>query len=230
MPDDIKEWYKLIGEKSAEGKKMSKDYKRHRILPASLICMIGGSGAGKTTALVDLLDRYGSKFYKVMIYSGSGYGEPLYQYLGKQIEGVEMYDTLEEMPFLKDIDDDPTQEKIIIFDDFINSNNKEMKKISDYFIAGRKRGFTVVCLSQNYTSIPKTITRNANYFMIFKLNDRTSLNTIIKNHNIHDLDINEFKDMYNYATKKKGDFLLLDLKGGDKKWSIRHNFLDPLLY
>ena len=55
------------------------------------------------------------------------------------------------------------------------------------------------------------------------------LNTIIKNHNIHDLDPEDFKGLYNLATKKKGDFLMLDLKGGDKKWSIRHNFLDPLL-
>lgn len=229
MPDDIKEWYKIIGEKSAEGKKMSKDFKKHRILPASLICMIGGSGAGKTTALIELLNRYGSKFYSVMVYSGSGYQEPLYQYLAKTIEDIEMYDTLEDMPYLRDIDDDPTQEKIIIFDDFINSNNKEMKKISDYFIAGRKRGFTVICLSQNYTSIPKTITRNANYFFIFKLNDKTSLNTIIKNHNIHDIPTEDFKELYNISTEKKGDFLMIDLKGSDKRYSIRHNFLDPLL-
>lgn len=229
MTDDIKQWYKIIGEKSAEGRKETKDFKKHHILPASLICMIGGSGAGKTTALIDLIDRYGPKFYKIMVYSGSGYEEPLYQYLIKQIPGIETYDTLADMPFLNEIEGDPTQEKLIIFDDFINSNSKEMKKISDYFIAGRKRGFTVICLSQNYTSIPKNITRNTNYFMLFKLNDRASLNTIIKNHNIHDLPTEDFKELYNYATKKKGDFLMLDLKGGIKKWSIRHNFLDYLL-
>ena len=68
MPDDIKKWYDIIGEQGVEGKKKhSKDYKRHHILPASLICMIGGSGAGKSTALMDLIDRYGAKFYKVMI-------------------------------------------------------------------------------------------------------------------------------------------------------------------
>ena len=41
-----------------------------------------------------------------------------------------------------------------------------ISKILDYLIAGRKSSFTVICQSQNYTSIPKTIIRNMVKFKI----------------------------------------------------------------
>jgi geranylgeranyl pyrophosphate synthase len=58
-----------------------------------------------------------------------------------------------------------------------------MKKLNEYLTAGRKFGFTVWCMAQNYTSIPKVITRNLQYIILFKLNDNVSINNIIKNHN-----------------------------------------------
>ncbi len=63
-----------------------------------------------------------------------------------------------------------------------------MKKVQKYLISSRKYGFNVVVMSQNYTSIPKIISRNISYYFIFKLNDNTSINTIIKNHNIYNID------------------------------------------
>ena len=58
-----------------------------------------------------------------------------------------------------------------------------MKKIQEYATAGRKKGFTCFFLAQNYVQIPKNISRNTHYFIIFKLNDNTSINNIIKNFN-----------------------------------------------
>ena len=66
--------------------------------------------------------------------------------------------------------------KLIIFDDFINVENKKLKKIYNYLISGRKFGFTCWLMAQNYSSVPKVIVRNINYFILFKLNDNISLN------------------------------------------------------
>ena len=100
-----------------------------------------------------------------------------------------------------------------------------MKKINEYFTGGRKAGFTVWAMAQNYTSIPKIVTRNANYFIIFKLNDTVTINNILKNHNINNIDKEEFKTMYLDATSEPRNFFLVDLKG-DKKHHLRKNFLN----
>jgi len=114
---------------------------------------------------------------------------------------------------------------LIIFDDFITLNKKEISKVFEYAIASRKFGWTCLFLAQNYTSIPKIITRNCDYFIMFRLNDNASINNIIKNHNIDNIDKNRFKDLYIDATTKPMDFFMIDLKGKTET-RLRHNFLD----
>ena len=50
-----------------------------------------------------------------------------------------------------------------------------MKILEDYAISSRKFGFTTIYISQNYTSVPKIISRNCNYIFCFKINDKTSI-------------------------------------------------------
>ncbi len=63
-----------------------------------------------------------------------------------------------------------------------------MKKIAKYLIAGRKFGFSVWFMVQDYVSVPKILVRNINYFVIFKIDDNISLNNIIRDHNVSDDD------------------------------------------
>ena len=79
-------------------------------------------------------------------------------------------------------------------------------------------------MAQNYTSVPKIITRNLNYIILFKLNDNVSINNIIKNHNIHNTDSEKFKDCYMCATSEPRQFLMIDMK--DKQKHLRQNFLN----
>ena len=140
---------------------------------------------------------------------------------------MKIYTDIVEVPPLVDFETSKTKEKLIIFDDFINLNKKQMTKISEYLTAGRKFFFTVWLQAQNYVSVAKSITRNMNYFIIFRLNDNVSIKNIIRNHNVNDIDKNIFKDAYKYATKEKFNFFLIDLKG-DKSKRLRHNFLEFL--
>jgi hypothetical protein len=141
---------------------------------------------------------------------------------------MEIYTDINDVPSLTEFEDSKNKEKLIIFDDFINLQKKDMTKISEYLTAGRKFGFSVWLQAQNYVSVPKSITRNINYFIIFKLNDNVSINNIIKNHNVDDIDKDKFKDAYKYATKEKFNFFMIDLKTDDKKKRLRHNFLEFL--
>jgi len=225
MSDTIKPWYNIIGKENKDVKlDVDKDFKDHHILPSSLISVIGGSGSGKSTSIIEFMTRKQS-FHRIIFFSASGFNEPIYKYIKKHLPEVEYYDDIKELPALKDIED-VDNEKLIVFDDFITLPSKDFKKINEYFVAGRKKKFTVIALAQSYISLPKIITRNSNYFFIFRLNDNVSINTIIKNHNVLGLSKEDFKQVYEMSTKKKGDFMMIDLKTNDRRYMLRHNFLN----
>jgi hypothetical protein len=223
--DSIKNYYDVIGS-GIKTQPKDKNFKKHYIITPARICVLGQSGAGKSNAVINLISRFGPIFYKMVIFSGSTSDEPLYNYLRENIEGVEMYNNIAEVPELKESEEDnKNHQKLIIFDDFITLNKKELNKIFEYAIASRKFGWTCIFLSQNYTSIPKIITRNCDYYIMFRLNDNVSINNIMKNHNIDNIDKETFKKCYVDATSKPMDFFLIDLKG-EPKTRLRHNFLD----
>jgi hypothetical protein len=191
-----------------------------------MITCIGSTGSGKSNSLVNFLSLKNDAFHKIIIFSGSTTDEPLYSFLGSRIPELEMYNDINELPSLDNYDDDEKgNEKLIVFDDFINLKKKEMTKINEFLTSGRKFGFSVFCMAQNYTSIPKIISRNTHYFIVFRLNDNTSINNIIRNHNTTSIPKDDFKNMYLNATADKGDFFLIDLKNPSKP--LRKNF-EPL--
>lgn len=226
MTDKINNWYEKLGTKIKSDQKLDKNFKKHHILPNSMICCIGGTGSGKTNALIDYLSRKQEAFYDIIIFSGSTTDEPLYKFLEEKIPELKMFNDINELPSLSEFDDDDKNlERLVIFDDFINLKKPEMKKINEYLTAGRKFGFTVWCMAQSYTAVPKIITRNLHYIIMFKLNDNISITNIIRNHNIHDVNKDKFKELYMDATSEPRQFLMIDMKGGPEKY-LRKNFLN----
>jgi hypothetical protein len=192
-----------------------------------MILCLGGTGSGKTNSLVNYIQRSSGEFYKIIICSFSTTDEPLY----KMLEGknVELINDIEEVPSLSDFDDkNKDKPKLIVFDDFINLSKSQMKPINDFLISGRKFGFTCWLMAQDYASVPKVIVRNINYFILFKINDNISLNNIIRNHNIADVDSAIIKSACNVCTNTPPSFFLIDLKTGNLKERFRMNFLNFL--
>ena len=225
MTDKIKNYYELLDKNQKRETKRDKHYKKHHIEPNSMICCIGGTGSGKTNALIDFLTRKNEALYDIIIFSGSTTEEPLYELMKQKMPDVRMYNDIEEFPSLSEFDDEnKDKEKLVILDDFINLKKKEMQKLNEYLTAGRKFGITCWCMAQNYTSIPKVITRNLHYIILFKLNDNVSINNIIKNHNINGIDKDLFKSHYQKATSEPRQFLLIDLK--NPTTHLRQNFLN----
>ena len=218
---EITDWYKQI---KGSGMKRDKSFKNHRIEPCSMIMLIGASGSGKSTALIDFIYR-APKFTEIHLFSGSGNAstEPLYKLLLEKIPEVKTYDSVEEIPDLETFEKD--DEKLIIFDDWLQLTPKQMKKLAQFATAGRKSGFSCIYQSQNYTSVPKVISRNIHYFWLFHINDARSVETICKNHNAFNITQQQFKDLHRVITKEPRNFLMVDLRGNE----LRKNFLQKIV-
>jgi hypothetical protein len=196
MTDKIINFYDKLG--LIKNSNLPKTWKKHHIYNNSMILCLGGTGSGKSNALVNYIQRSSGEFYKIIICSFSTTDEPLY----KMLEGknVELINDIEEVPSLSD----------------------------DFLISGRKFGFTCWLMAQDYASVPKVIVRNINYFILFKINDNISLNNIIRNHNIADVDSAIIKSACNVCTNTPPNFFLIDLKTGNLKERFRMNFLNFL--
>ena len=225
MTDKVTNWYSKLKTKGIETT-VDKTFKNHLILPCSMITCIGATGSGKSNSLIDFLHRK-IGFYRIIIYTGSSSDEPLYNYLLEAIPEIEIYTCINELPELNSFPDaENKQEKLIVFDDWITLKRNDMKKIEQYFIAGRKKGFTCWCNVQSYVSLPKIISRQIHYYIVFKINDRRSIGTIVANHNIDDVGKQVIFKAYSDATATRGDFFMFDLK--TEKTRFRHNFLNIL--
>ena len=121
--DCINNYYELIDKSLQKKPKLDKNFKMHQILPNSMVMCIGGTGSGKTNALMEFLNRKNNAFYEIILFTGSTTDEPLYNFLQKQIPDMKIFNNIAELPSLKEFDNDgKDQEKLIIFDDFINLN------------------------------------------------------------------------------------------------------------
>jgi hypothetical protein len=211
-------------EVKSTGPKKDKHFNKHMILPNSMIACVGGTGTGKTNALLNFLSLKNEAFTEVIIFSGSTTDEPLYQLLKKQMPEVQLYHDINEVPELSTFEDNKDEEKLIVWDDVINLPKKDQRKMNEYFTASRKYGFTNFILAQNFTSIPKIVARNLQYIILFKIPEAYTLNHILKLYNKWDIPFEELKRMYNQATAQPLNFFLMDMKSPDKACSIRHNF------
>ena len=226
--DNIQDWYKIAGKNGVGiSRKVDKNFNKHLIKPCMMISIIGQTGSGKSQALLEFLSRKNDAFYKIILFSGSTTDEPLYKLLENHIEGIELIDDPDNLPELKDVidEEDKKQEKLIIFDDMINLNKKQLLKIQKWANSSRKGGWTDIFVSQNYTDLPIQIRRNTMIFIIFRLNDMNSINQILKNHNNNGDDKDLVKQAYFLATSRPHNFFLLDTTSNDDK-RYRHNFTD----
>ena len=88
-----------------------------------------------------------------------------------------MYEDLSKLPALNDLN--ACKQTLIIFDDFITSI-KTHPIINEYFIRGRKRGCSIMFLSQSYYGTPKIIRQNINYLVVLKLGGTRDMNSILR--------------------------------------------------
>ena len=149
------------------------------------ILIIGGSGTGKTNALLNLMN-YQQDIDKIHLYAKDPY-EDKYQYLINKRESVglkhlkhfndpkafieysnDMHDVY------KNIDNynlNKENKVLIVFDDVVANmiNNKKLNSIvTKLFIRCRKLNISSVFISQSYFKVPKDVRNNSTHFFYYE--------------------------------------------------------------
>ena len=192
--------------------------------------IIGGSGSGKTNALLNLINEQ-SYIDKIYLYARD-LSEPKYEYLIKKREDagikhlnnpnafIECSNTMDDVyENINDYNPIRKRKKLIVFDDMIAdimTNKKFQTIIKELFIRCRKLNISLVFITQSYFSVPKDVRLNSTHYLIMKINNRKELQNIAINHSA-DIDYKDFVRIYRKCTRKPYSFLTIDatLPAGD---------------
>ena len=169
------------------------------------IIIIGGSGTGKTNALLNLINNQ-PDFDKIYLYAKDPY-ETKYQYLINKREKVRLDHFDDPKAFMeysndmqdvyKNIEDyNPIKKRkvLTVFDDMIADmiNNKKLNPVvTELFIRGRKLNISIVFITQSYFKVPKDVRLNSTHFFIMKIPNKRELQQIVLNHS-SDIDFKDF--------------------------------------
>ena len=187
------------------------------------ILIIGGSGSGKTNALLNLINNQ-ADIDKIYLYAKEPY-EKKYQYLINKREKVVLNHFNDPKAFMeysndmqdvrKNIEDyNPIKKRkvLIVFDDMIAdmiNNNKLNSIVTELFIRGRKLNISIVFITQSYFKVPKDVRLNSTHFFIMKIPNKRELQQIALNHS-SDIDFKDFMNIYKKYTKEPYSFFVND--------------------
>ena len=185
------------------------------------ILMIGGSGSGKTNALLNLINKQ-PDIDKIYLYAKDPY-EAKYQFLINKRESTGLKHFNDPKAFIeysndmhdvyKNIDEyNPDKENkiLIVFDDMIADmiNNKKLNSIvTELFIRDRKLNISLVFIMQSYFKVPKDVRLNTTHFFITKIPNKRELQQITLNHS-SDISTKDFIDIYKKCTAEPYSFLV----------------------
>ena len=204
------------------------------------IPIVGGSGSGKTNALLNLINNQ-PDIDKMYLYPKDPY-KAKYQYLINKREKVgqnHFHDSKAFIEYLNDMQDvyksiedyNPgiKRKLLIVFDDMIADmiNNKKLNPIvTELFIRGRKINICIVFISQSYFKMPKDVRLNTTHFFIMKIPNKRELQQIPLNHT-SDIDFKDFMKIFKKYTAEPYSFLVNDTTlPSDDPLRFRKNLLD----
>ena len=156
------------------------------------ILIIGGSGSGKTNALLNSINNQ-PDIDKMYLYAKDPY-EAKYQFLINKRESTGLKHFNDPKAFIeysndmqdvyKNIEEYNIGNKskiLIVFDDMIADmiNNKKLNSIvTELFIRGRKLNISLVFITQSYFKVPKDVRLNSTHSFIMKISDKRELQQI----------------------------------------------------
>ena len=181
------------------------------------ILIIGGSGSGKTNALLNLINEQ-NDIDKIYLYARD-LNEPKYEILIKKRKDagikhlndpnafIECSNTMDDVyENINDYNPIRKRKKIIVFDDMITdimTFKKFQAIIKELFIRCRKLNISLVFITQFYFSVSNDIRLNSIHYLIMKINNKRELQNIVINHSA---DIDDFMKIYRECTKTKFEY------------------------
>ena len=184
------------------------------------ILIIGGSGSGKTNALLNLINNQ-PDINKVYWYAKDPY-EAKYQYLINKVD-LNHYD--DPKAFIKNSNDmqdvyktdkeyniDKERKILRFFDDIIADmiNHKKLNSIvTDLFIRGRKLNISLVFITKSYFKVPKNVRLNSTHFSIMNISNKKEIQQIALNQS-SDISSKDFSKICKKCTAERYSFLVDD--------------------
>ena len=194
-------WYEHVDKKKI--KKYPKN--EHFKLPFRQT-ISAASGQGKTITALNVIYLLNKCFTKIVICTKNN--ELLYDDLKDKLDNVEIFEN-GNIPSMSDYDDEFS--KLIIFDDLVLEPKKTQSLISEYYIRARKRGWSLIYISQSYFSIPRVIRINSQYSILCRnLTDR-DIKTLIRDVPTN-IPANEFVQIYKSITKEPLSSMMIDIE------------------
>jgi len=180
------------------------------------------SGSGKTSFVYNLLHIMDNTFDKIYVITANK-DEPLYNHLEDKSKGrIVITEGISSIP---DMDGFKKEEQyLVIFDDLVNKKNQT--PIINYFIRCRKKNCSAIYITQSYYDVPTIIRKNVNYAVFLKLGGVKELKMIMRDYSMDD--INQLKNMFEFATNDKFQVLIIDKESQDPQRKFRKNYLDYL--
>jgi len=222
-PSEIINFYEHIPKKYLD-KAENHNYDLHNIKLPFRMCVVAPSGSGKTNFLLNLLRVFSHNkgtFVDVSIITANK-DEPLYNYLEGEFDQINIKEGMMNTPKLDDMDKDYNH--LVVWDDLVLS--KDLKPVENYYMRARKKNCSVIFLSQSYYDIPKFIRKNSNYLVLLDLGGSKREQTAILNEWSTDLDKDELKAVYNDATSKELNPLIITGGKVKRNEKYRKGFLD----
>ncbi|DBA02149.1 TPA: hypothetical protein N0F65_004784 [Lagenidium giganteum] len=176
----------------------------HFSLPFRMV-IASPSGSGKSNTMLYIISLLSKCFTKIVICTKSN--ETLYDHLKDTINGVDIFES-GTVPSMNDYDSETS--KLIIFDDLVLEQKKTQAEIAQYFIRGRKLGWSMVYISQSYFGVPKTIRINSQYVVLGRNLTERDLKIICADFP-SDRPIKEFITIYKRETSEKMSTLMIDI-------------------
>lgn len=195
--------------------------------------IIGGpSGSGKTNILLNLMKLIGI-FDKVILLA-KHLDEPLYKHVIETYAKIEKklkinimlaITTAKDMPQVEDCNE--KENTLLIVDDMICEDKKELTIIGKFWTQARKKGVSMAFLTQAYYAVPKIIRQNTQYILMKRIDTPKDLKAMLRECSLG-VEMKELVNMYNYAMR--GDahtsFFMIDCQA-PKELRFRANF-DPI--
>lgn len=222
---NITNWYGIKDVKKHITKYSNPKYKEVLISHPHRTLIIGGSGSGKTTCLMELIKKMADTYDFIILCVRSA-DEPLYKYLISKCRDLIMVYEDGKFPSIDDVKKTAKDKQVLmIFDDLVLL--KDQSFISEMFIRGRKigGGVSMCYLTQSYYKCPKTIRINCNNIILKKLSSNRDLKMILREYDI-DKSEKEMLDMYKNATANQLDSLIIRL---DEPYDSPHKFTKNFL-
>ena len=94
MSDKIVNFYDKLG--ISKNSNLQKTWKKHHIYNNSHTLCLGGTGTGKSNALINYISRSSGEFYKIIVCSFSTTDEPLYNLL--ESKNIELINDIDDVP------------------------------------------------------------------------------------------------------------------------------------